>query len=304
MSEKEKMAEEIGIGKDATYFGYYGQLINQQNMLSDTVRTGTYHTAIMQNREEDFMGKVVLDVGAGSGILSLFAAQAGARTVYAVEASTVAHCAATLAQANSFGDVIKVLHAKLEETHLPEKVDTIVSESMGVLLLHERMIETFVLARDLYLKPGGKMYPSSSKIHLAPFTDSSLFMETMNKVRFWQQENFYSLDISCLIREALHQHFSQPVVGCFDPRSLLSPSVEKHIDFLTVSLEELRSFEIDLDFTAQYTGVIHGFFPLFVAQKSNQEKEKKVETLSLLCFLQNNKINKINKKQAQEEITT
>ena len=36
---------------------------------------GTYHAAITENAD-DFRGKVVMDVGAGSGILSLFAAQA------------------------------------------------------------------------------------------------------------------------------------------------------------------------------------------------------------------------------------
>lgn len=57
---------------------YYCMLRNQQNMLEDYVRTGGYHSAIMQNAS-DFKGKVVLDVGSGTGILSMFAAQAGAK---------------------------------------------------------------------------------------------------------------------------------------------------------------------------------------------------------------------------------
>ena len=36
--------------------------------------SGTYHAAVLENRT-DFIGRVVVDVGAGSGILSLFAAQ-------------------------------------------------------------------------------------------------------------------------------------------------------------------------------------------------------------------------------------
>ena len=58
-------------------------------MMQDYIRTSTYQRAILDNTI-DFTGKVVLDVGAGSGILSFFAAQAGARKVYAVEASSMA----------------------------------------------------------------------------------------------------------------------------------------------------------------------------------------------------------------------
>lgn len=58
----------------------------------DYIRTGTYQRAILSNMS-DFRDKIVLDVGAGSGILSFFAAQAGAKKVYAVEASSMAqHC--------------------------------------------------------------------------------------------------------------------------------------------------------------------------------------------------------------------
>lgn len=49
-------------------------------MMQDFVRTSTYQKAILSNLS-DFKGKVVLDVGAGSGILSFFAQQAGAAKV-------------------------------------------------------------------------------------------------------------------------------------------------------------------------------------------------------------------------------
>ena len=52
-------------------------------MLKDTVRTKSYQNAICNN---SFLikDKIVLDVGAGTGILSLFAAKTGAKHVYAV----------------------------------------------------------------------------------------------------------------------------------------------------------------------------------------------------------------------------
>ena len=64
----------------AQYFQFYGYLSQQQNMMQDFVRTSTYQKAIHSNLS-DFRDKVVLDVGAGSGILSFFAQQAGAAKV-------------------------------------------------------------------------------------------------------------------------------------------------------------------------------------------------------------------------------
>jgi len=226
-------------------------------MLQDAVRTGSYQYAIQQNKA-DFQDKVVMDVGAGSGILSFFALQAGARKVYAVEASDVAHFARQLVAANHLADRIIVLKGKLEDIKLPEKVDVIVSEPMGVLLVHERMIETFIRGRIDWLKPDGVMFPGSSAIYLAPFTDTFLYNETITKARFWQQEDFYGVNLSSLAEEAFIHHFSQPVVGCFDPRTLMASTIEYPINFLTVTIEQLQSFVIPFTFTSTYTGICHG----------------------------------------------
>ena len=76
--------QEDSDGRDPTYFSYYAQFVHQQNMLQDSVRTSLYQTAILANGESFFSEKTVMDLGAGSGILSYFAVKAGARLVYAV----------------------------------------------------------------------------------------------------------------------------------------------------------------------------------------------------------------------------
>ena len=54
---------------------------------------------------------------------------------------------------------IEVVEKKIEELHLDEKVDVLISEPIGTLLVNERMLETYIFARDHFLKPGGKMLP-------------------------------------------------------------------------------------------------------------------------------------------------
>ncbi|XP_009884000.1 PREDICTED: histone-arginine methyltransferase CARM1-like, partial [Charadrius vociferus] len=95
---------------------------------------------------------IVLDVGCGSGILSFFAAQAGARKIYAVEASTMAQHAEVLVKSNNLTERIVVIPGKVEEVSLPEQVDIIISEPMGYMLFNERMLESYLHAKK-YLKP-------------------------------------------------------------------------------------------------------------------------------------------------------
>lgn len=125
-----------------------------------------------------------MDVGAGSGILSFFAVQAGAKQVYAIEASNMANFAQQLVTANNVSDKIVVVPGKIEEVDLPQMVDIIISEPMGYMLYNERMLETYLHARK-WLKPGGKMFPTEGDLHIAPFTDEALYMEQYNKANFW-----------------------------------------------------------------------------------------------------------------------
>jgi protein arginine N-methyltransferase 3 len=90
---------------DSHYFESYGEAEIHQIMLQDGVRTATYGGFILRSPAV-FRGAVVLDVGCGTGILSLFAARAGARKVYAVDAAPIAEKARAIVKANELEDVI------------------------------------------------------------------------------------------------------------------------------------------------------------------------------------------------------
>ena len=254
-------AEERGLDKkDNPFTRSYSMLVHQANMLADHVRTGTYQRAIVEN-PSNFKDKVVLDVGTGSGILAMFAARAGAKRVYAVEASDMAQSARTLVAANGLAHVVTVVQGKIEEVELPEKVDVIVSEPMGFLLVHERMLEAYVCGRTRFGKPGVRMFPTRGTMFFLPFSDWTLYSEQLAKAQFWKNSDFYGVDFSALVDEAVKQHFSQPVVGTFDPSVLISDQsrpASHTIDFEHTGVPEMLDIAVPFQFTVHTTTLLHG----------------------------------------------
>lgn len=240
------------------YFQFYGYLSQQQNMMQDYVRTSTYQKAIHSN-SIDFQDKVVLDVGAGSGILSFFALQAGARKVYAVEASSMAKHAQLLVQTNNYSGKIEVIAGKIEEIELPEPVDIIISEPMGYMLFNERMLETYLHAKKWFKSPErGIMFPSQGDLHIAPFTDAQLYIEQTSKANFWFSKDFHGVDLRALHSAATNEYFRQPVVDTFDIRICMAKTVRHTIDFQKSHETDLHCISIPLEFISNQTGHIHG----------------------------------------------
>ncbi|XP_055962892.1 histone-arginine methyltransferase CARM1-like [Sorex fumeus] len=238
------------------YFQFYGCISQQQNMMQDFVRTATYHRAILQNHI-DFRDKVVLDVGCGSGILSFFAVQAGAKRVYAVEASSVAQYAETLVKSNHLSEKIIVLPGKIEEISIPEAVDVIVSEPMGYMLFNERMLESYLHSKK-WLKVNGMMFPTFSDIHLAPFSDEQLYMEHYSRANFWYQQCFYGVNLSSLQGAAVEEYFRQPIVDTFDIRILMARTIKYTVNFMDAEETDLHRVEIPFVFQIAQSGLIHG----------------------------------------------
>ena len=130
------------------YFDGYSQLGIHEEMLKDSIRTSAYRDSILHNKHL-FKDKIVLDVGCGTGILSMFAAKAGAKHVYGVDMSRIITQAETFVNDNGFSDCITLIQGKIENIELPvEKVDIIVSEWMGYCLFYESMLDSVIFARD------------------------------------------------------------------------------------------------------------------------------------------------------------
>lgn len=191
------------------YFDSYSHHGIHEEMLKDEVRTRTYQMAILNNKHL-FQDKIILDVGCGTGILSMFAVQAGAKHVYAVDCSSIIHSASRIVKDNGMADKITLIQGKMEEITLPvPKVDIIVSEWMGYFLLYESMLNTVLYARDKWLTPDGIVFPDKAVMYLCAVEDEQM---KYDRIEFW--ENVYGFDMSALKEVAL----KEPVVDIVDPK--------------------------------------------------------------------------------------
>jgi predicted RNA methylase len=175
----------------------YAEFEVHRTMICDRVRTGAFRRAIDSVVRP---GDIVLDVGAGSGILSVFAARAGAARVYAVERTSAAVLAQELAAANGAAEIIEVIHGDITGVELPERVDVIVSEWLGGFGIDEGMLAPVIAARDRWLKPGGVMIPRLVTAQAALVRDRYL----AEMVEFLQ-DNPYGLRFDDLVDKTVNE---------------------------------------------------------------------------------------------------
>lgn len=131
----------------------FGRLDEHHSMLADRVRTMAYRAALFRQ----VPGQTVLDLGCGTGILSIFASQAGARQVYAIEETGIVDLARELAKAN--GAPITFVRGNSLHVEVPERVDIIVHELIGVDPFCEDMLSTLQDARERFLGENGRLIP-------------------------------------------------------------------------------------------------------------------------------------------------
>ncbi|CAA7410623.1 unnamed protein product [Spirodela intermedia] len=239
---------------DMAYFQSYSHVGIHEEMIKDNVRTETYRAAIMRHQNY-IAGKVVVDVGCGTGILSIFCALAGAKRVYAVDASEIAVQASEVVKANNLTDKVIVLHGRVEDVNIEEEVDVIISEWMGYMLLYESMLGSVITARDRWLKAGGLILPSHATLYMAPVTHPDRYRESID---FWR--NVYGIDMSAMLPLAKQCAFEEPCVETITGENVLTwPFVVKYVDCYTVTIKELESVTSKYRFESMMRAPLHGF---------------------------------------------
>jgi protein arginine N-methyltransferase 1 len=245
------------------YWNSYAHFGIHEEMLKDEVRTKSYRNAILNNRHL-FRDKVVLDVGCGTGILSFFAAKAGAKKVYGVDYSDIVFQAQQIAKDNQLDHIVTLIKGKIEEVELPEKVDIIISEWMGYCLLYEAMLSSVIIARDKWLKEDGILMPDKATLNLVAIEDAE-YKE--DKINFW--DNVYGFNMSCIKKMAIQE----PLVDVVEEKQLMTTVCKLlTIDIATVTQEDL-SLKVPFRLVASRDDYCHALVVSFDIEFSKCHKK-------------------------------
>jgi len=145
-----------------------------RTLLADRVRNAAFHAALARVIVK---GKTtVADIGAGTGFLGFLAAKLGAKRVDLYETGEVADIARKLLRHN------RLFNCRIAQAHSidvinPERVDVVVSETLGNYPFEENIIATLNDAHARFLAPGGTIIPRSVEQFVCPVTAERLYRE-------------------------------------------------------------------------------------------------------------------------------
>jgi protein arginine N-methyltransferase 1 len=223
-----------------------------RELLLDDIRTNAYRDAIQRLVKP---GSVVLDIGTGSGILAFFACQAGARRVFAVDATHSADLAAFLARQLGYSDCVEVIHAHSTKIELPELADILVTETLGAFGLNEHILGSVIDARARLLRPGATIIPQRIDLSVVPVEAPAVFDR---HVGFWRKEQF-GLDLSPL---AVFASNTMYVANIDTAAFLASPATVISTDLATISNADVSGHA---HFATARSGLLCGFSGWFRA---------------------------------------
>jgi len=206
-------------------------------------------------------GDVVVEIGAGLGTYSFFAAQSGAKRVYAIEKERVVQVAQELAIRNGLAQQITFVPGVSTEIVLPEKGDVLVLEDFSSLFVRRGIEEIVHDALDRHLKEDGIVIPQSVTLCVAPVGDLALWQTCLNLED--HSYKLYGLDFA-LLRQMM---LDSPHVRTIDGHALLA----EPIAFKTIDLKTTKNYLFDevLVVKIDRSGTLYGLAGWFDLKLAN-----------------------------------
>jgi len=199
-------------------------------------------------------GDVVLDLGTGSGLLAVLACRAGARRVYAIEASDAVQMGTLLTSTTEFAERIEFVHATSQKVALSEQVDVIVGDIHDTFGFQPGGLASIMDVRDRLLKPGGTLIPQATELMIAPLEAAALYAR---EIDVWNG-CVHGVGLSSIRPFAVsHVH-----PGRFDSDQLLSPAAA--IGTLDLARATSLHFSGSAVTTIHRDGIAHGLCGCFV----------------------------------------
>lgn len=237
-----------------------------EKMLADSQRVEPYHNAITKLIRP---GDVVVDVGCGTGVLSLFAARSGAK-VYGFDHTDIVEIARMAAEENGFTN-IEFAKCHSRDFVIDEKADVLIHDQIGgggAGAFSENMIETLLDLRRRVLKPGGRILPNKFDIYIEPVQLKSHY-----RVPFLWEQNVHGIKFGFLRDStAWNSRKSVPITDyeCVEIHPewvdglLCEPSPILTIDLETISEKDIPR-SISYDSIASRNGRVDGLCVYFRA---------------------------------------
>jgi len=226
-------------------------LDEHRQYLSDAARVDALADAIARVVRP---GHVVVDLGAGTGILGLLACRAGAARVYAIEEGGMIEVAREICRANGFADRVVFVRGLSTTVDLPEKADVIVADQIGRFGFDAGLFEYFADARERFLKPDGVTIPASISLQAAAVESPA----DADRVAFWERRplGFFMPAAAKIARNTGYPTRFQPPDLLSDDATLCTLDASTHVT---------SAIRADLSLVARRDGMLHGIGAWFTA---------------------------------------
>lgn len=202
--------------------------------LHDSKRTNALRRAIKNSIKK---GDVVLELGAGTGILSMFAADAGASKVYAVELDKGnIDTLEKVVFENGYSKIITVIHNDATTVEIPEKVDYIICEMIATGLIEELQVPAMNNALR-FLKPkGGVLIQQYDIFAELVYSKSEFYNKKFNIIRFELPE----------MRDMRSISFSEKISFSSNNflKAIINSSIKKNIKVQIISNGKINAIRI------------------------------------------------------------